>query len=126
MCRACLLLAVVVPIVFAASPLREGARKEFIELSVRGDSGAATRFELKTSNFAVFPRVDSSSRHVAPVTITIAGRGSAELVSADSGRLVVADMRLTTREGVFTARYTGRAVRIERTSLQTPFSITTR
>jgi hypothetical protein len=125
MCRACLLLAVVVPIVFTAAHPRDAVRKDVLVLTVRADSGAATRFELKATDFAVFPRREWNGPQAAPATITIAGMGSVELISADSGRQLVADTRLTTMNGVFTGRYSGRELRIKRASLVSDFSITT-
>ena len=104
----------------------EPARKDVLKVSVRGDSGGAQRFTLITRGFHVFSarRQDLRGPGVAPDTLTVAGAGTVELTSADSSKPVVADVWMISRETSEPQRFSGRTLKIERSSPTSGYIVT--
>jgi hypothetical protein len=100
--------------------------KDVLTMDVVADSGASPVFRLTTTGFVTFGVVrDEAGLISAPVRITLAGVGEARLVSADTMRLVAANVKITTVEGTTTPqRYAGRQLRISRGSLTSQYLVT--
>ena len=120
-----LLWLIALPLFASATTPVEPARKDVLKLSVRGDSGGAQRFTLATHGFRVFSarRQDLRGPGVAPDTLTLAGVGTIELTSADSGRVVVADVWVISGGTSEPQRFSGRTLRIERASLTSAYVV---
>jgi hypothetical protein len=128
MSRALTILALLAPPILVSTTLHsEPARKDVLMLSIRGDSGSAQRFTIVTENFHVFSRRQDLRRAVnAPDTLTIAGTGSVEIVSADSGKPVVADVWVISRETSDIQRFSGQAIKVRRSSPTGGYHVTDR
>jgi hypothetical protein len=125
--RTLALSLVFIPLLLGGAARDEPSRKDVLRLSVHCDSGAATRFTLLSKGFVVFPdRPRQDSLLTAPATITLLGVGAAVIATADSGRLVIAEVQITTVDTTITRRVAVRSLRIDRSSVTTPFYLTER
>ena len=106
---------VALPVLGSASPAGEPVPKVIFNVSIRGDSGSARQFTVSSEKLYALSRRGSDFREVrsAPDTVQFAGVGTAELVSADSGKSLVLDVWTVGEEVSDVMRFTGRAFRIE-------------
>ena len=123
-----LLCLLALPLLASATPPAEPALKEVLKISVRGDSGGAQRFTVVTRGFHVFSarRQKLEAPSAAPDTLTVAGIGTVEIVSAESGKPIILDAWVLGAERSETQRFSGHALKIERASLTSTFVVTDR
>lgn len=123
-----ILWLVALPLLGSATPAGEPVPKEPLFLSVRNDPGSARRFTVTSQGLHIFSRRGSDFHDggTAPDTVQLVGTGSAELVSADSGKLLVLDVWVMGSDRPWPQRYTGRGFRIDRPSLTAAYVISNR
>ena len=119
---------VALPLLGSASPAGEPVPKVIFNVSVRGEAGSARRFTVSSENLHALSRRGSDFREarLAPDTVQFAGVGTAELVSADSGKSLVLDVWTVGEEVSDVMRFTGHAFRIEHSSPTSQFVVTPR
>ena len=115
------------PLILGGSAPAEPARKEFLLVHVRADSGSAREFRVDNRGFRVGARLGAPMARPAAVndTLTIIGAGTVELVSADSARALSVDVWMASTYPHAPVRYTGRVVRIHRNDVLAPYYVTT-
>lgn len=116
------------PLLLGAGAPVEPARKEFLHVTVRADSGSAHRFRVENQGFLVGNRRAATVRrsHAVDDTLQVIGSGTLELVSADSTKPLSVDVWLVSSYVSAPVRYTGQAVKIRRESAMTPYFVTSR
>jgi hypothetical protein len=121
-----LLWLLALPLFASATIPVEPARKDFLRVSVRGDSGDAQRFTLATRGFHVVSarRQDYRGPGAAPDTLSFDGAGTIELTSADSGKPVVAYVWVMSTKPSQPQRFSGPALRIEWASPTSGYVVT--
>ena len=121
------LLMLLVPTLMSMASAARPVRKDVLVLSIRGDSGSAQHFTVVSEGFHVFSRRQHLEQGgVAPDTLTVLGTGSVEIVSADSGKAVVADVQVISREVSDVQRFSGRTLKVSRKSVNEGYTITDR
>ena len=121
------LLLLTLPFVAGASVASEPARKEYLMVTVRADSGAAQRFTVEADGFHVFAsrgkRLAAASQ--AGDTISVVGSGSAKILSSEPGKPLSVDVWMWSQYRSEPVRYTGTTIRIDRASFVTAYQVTT-
>ena len=116
-----------VPALVSMSPPPAPARKDVLQVSIRGDSGSAQHFTVVTEGLHVFARRQRLEQTaVAPDTLTVLGTGSLEIISADSGKFIVAEVRRISAEISEIERFSGRTLKISRKYPNDGYTITDR
>ena len=125
--RIWILSTLALPLFATASVPSGAARKEFLALTVRADSGCAQRFTIESTGFGIFgPRGRAPSRPVqAGDTINIAGTGTLKLSSSEPGKALSVDVWMVARNGGDAVRYRGATIKVERGTFTTPYRVTT-
>ena len=123
-----LLCLLVLPLLAGATVPEKSVLKEVLKVSVRDDSGGARRFTLATQGLLVFSKRGQmfGDPATAPDTLTVAGVGTIELVSADDGRPLVIDVWVVGAERSETQRFSGRSLKIKRATLTSAYVVTER
>ena len=123
-----LLCVLALPFLASASPSADSALKDGVRVIVRRDSGGARRFTLTTTGF----HVRSARRQpldngagTGPDTLFFWGAGTIRLASVDSTRPIIADIG-TLSQRTPLQRFSGRTLKIERTTATGDWVVTDR
>ena len=116
----------------AASPGTTGEpsilRKELLSIDLAKSTGEVT---IVATGFLLVGRYQSMERTAqrtvatvtAPIVVTVAGIGDAEIIPTDSAATIVADVYLSGQEEAGRVRYTGAALRVTRSGATLPYYV---